>query len=279
MPAIHLLRVLVLFATSTLMLTACWLLIRRFRGALQEPLSPAGLLLLGAVLAAALSASRFLRRGLTDRHTRPGQASAFVSQVIMTLAALISGISVSLPNTPVVTLVAFWALVAGSVLIAWAPVGRVRRTQEQGNRLDAGCSDRRSGALEVVDGIDRGGENASEFDERADSDDAFLPDGVSQRIVRARDERGAEVVYGTVRCEFAVGQRQQNVHIAFCPPLRSIAEFTADQVSGSAVQVKAVMVEIFGVGLEVKLASPSKEQAEVQIQFFAFEKPTNVEEA
>lgn len=115
----------------------------------------------------------------------------------------------------------------------------------------------------------------SEGDEEGEEDvesEQLLPEHVSQRVVRARDERDAEVVFGTVRCRFVPGQRQQSIHLAFCPPLRKLAQLATDQVAGPAVQIKTVTAETFGVGLEAKLASPSKEPTEVQIQFFAFEK-------
>jgi hypothetical protein len=111
-------------------------------------------------------------------------------------------------------------------------------------------------------------------EELMESDESdVLPPGVSQRVTRARDEHGEEVVFGLVRCEFAPGERQQNVHIAFCPPLHRVPHLSTDQIDGPAVKIKTSLVETFGAGLEVKLVSPSSQPASVQIQFYACEKP------
>ena len=114
--------------------------------------------------------------------------------------------------------------------------------------------------------------------EQPAEDDGFelLSPNVSQRITRGKEENGVEAVFGVVRCDFAVGQRQQNLHIAFCPPLERVPELTTDQIDGPIVKIKPSMVEVFGAGLEVKLPAPCSEPTSVQVQFYAFEKPDHV---
>ncbi len=114
--------------------------------------------------------------------------------------------------------------------------------------------------------------------EEPDEDDGFelLSSNVSQRITRGRDENGVEAVFGVVRCDFAMGQRHQNLHIAFCPPLERAPELTTDQIDGPMAKIKPSMVEVFGAGLEVKLPAPCSEPTSVQIQFYAFERPDDV---
>jgi hypothetical protein len=91
-------------------------------------------------------------------------------------------------------------------------------------------------------------------------------------MTRAREENGVEVVYGVVRCDFAAAQRQQNLHIAFCPPLERVPELTTDQIDGPIVRIKPSMVETYGAGLEVKLQAPCSEPTSVQVLFYACEK-------
>jgi hypothetical protein len=101
----------------------------------------------------------------------------------------------------------------------------------------------------------------------------LLPPGSSQRISRCQDEAGGEIVSGLVRCSFAPSERQRDLHLAFCPPLKRIPQFSAEQVEGPPARIRPSQVETFGVGLEVKLAALSSEPTSVQIQFFASEEP------
>jgi hypothetical protein len=92
-----------------------------------------------------------------------------------------------------------------------------------------------------------------------------------QRMSRVRDAQGGEVVAGLVRCCFDPGERQRDVHLAFCPPLKKVPHFSLEQVEGPVARVRTSLVETFGVGLEVKLNAISNEPTSVQIQFFACE--------
>jgi hypothetical protein len=102
-----------------------------------------------------------------------------------------------------------------------------------------------------------------------------LPDGVSQRITRASNEQGAEMIYGIVRCDFAPHQRQQNIHIAFCPPLDSAPQLTVDQVDGPTAGIRTTVVETYGAAIEVKLKAARSDLTSVQIQFYACESPAS----
>lgn len=280
LPAARLVRVAVVFTAGLLLLTAAWLLVRRLGGALHEPLSGSALLLLGALLGSTLAAA-----GLIERRIVPGPGFGWilglpVSRSLLTGAALMLGIAVSLPSSPAATLIVFWAFVLAGTVSAWSLIRlvpwRARGTTRSEEVRIAGI-EVQGPSGRTVPGSDSEHRFPAfaESDEESEAEETLLPDDVSQRVVRARDERGAEIVYGTVRCDFVAGQRQQSVHIAFCPPLRAIASLTTDQVAGPPVQIKPVLVETYGAGLEVKLASPSKGPTQVQIQFFAFERPAD----
>ncbi len=278
LPAARLVRVAVVFSAGLLLFTAAWIFIRRFGGASLEPLSSSALLLLGTLLGSMLAAT-----GLIERRTDPGSEFGWisrwpVSRCLLTAAAWMLAIAVSLPGSPASVLIVFWACVLAGTWRAWSPIRLVPWIVRRSSRhAETGRIDGpEPAANQSLSGLDAECRLPafSESDEEPE-EETLLPDDVSQRVVRARDERGAEMVYGTVRCDFLAGQRQQNVHIAFCPPLRAIASLTTDQVAGPAVQIKPVLVETFGAGLEVKLAAPSKGPTQVQIQFFAFEKPAD----
>ena len=80
-----------------------------------------------------------------------------------------------------------------------------------------------------------------------------------------------------MRCSFGPSERQRDIHLAFCPPLRRVPHFSMEQVEGPPARIRASLVETFGVGLEVKLASFSSEPTSIQIQFFACEELTDGE--
>jgi hypothetical protein len=271
----------VVFTAGLLSITAAWLLIRRFGGALLEPLPSSALLVIGASLGALLAVAGLLERRIL-RSAAFGWISGLpVLRILLTSGVWMLGIAVSLPGNSTATLIVFWAFIVVGTAGAWSPVGLVswivRRTCRRNGigRIDVSEPPPSGRAISGSD-PERRLPAFSEADEEAEEEEeTLLPEEVSQRIVRARDERGAEIVYGTVRCDFVAGQRQQSIHIAFCPPLRAIANLTTDQVAGPAVQIKPMLVETFGAGLEVKLGAPSKGLTQVQIQFFAFEKPAD----
>jgi hypothetical protein len=265
-----------MFAAVLLLMTAGWLLVRRVGGALQEPLSGSAQVLLGGLLSSMLLAAGHIERR-TAAGTCPGWDSwPLLARVLLSVAALMLGAAVTLPGSSVPASSAFWLLILAGAVPAWlrfalSPRFKLRELeQEPCDAVARSCGSRDAILPWDVDGCSSA---ECEADEDEDSEQQLLPDDVLQRVVRARDQGGSEIVYGTVRCGFVDGQRQQNIHLAFCPPLQTLAHFATDQVSGPAVQIKTVVAETFGVGLEAKLTSPSKGPTEVQIQFFAFERP------
>jgi hypothetical protein len=272
----RLIRVVVMFAAVLLLMTAGWLLVRRVGGALQEPLSGAAQVLLGSLLSSMLLAAGPIERR-TAAGTSPGRDSwPLLACMLISMAAVMLGAAITLPGSSVLASSAFWLLILAGAVPAWlrfALLPRFERRDLEQEPCDAVA--RLSGSREAVLPWDVEGCASAEceVDEDEDSEQQLLPDDVLQRVVRARDQGGSEIVYGTVRCRFVDGQRQQSIHLAFCPPLQTLAHFATDQVSGPTVQIKTVVAETFGVGIEAKLTSPSKGPTEVQIQFFAFERP------
>jgi hypothetical protein len=275
---VRLIRVVVIFAAVLLLLTAVWLLVRRVGGALQEPLSGSAQVLLGGLLSVMLlAAGRIERR--TAAGTCPGGDSwPLLARVLLSVAALMLGAAVTWPGSSVLASSAFWLLLLAGAVPVWLSFPLSLRFkvhelgQQQGAAVVPTCGSRDAFPPWDVEGCSSAECEADE-DEDEDSEQQLLPDDVLQRVIRARDQGGSEIIYGTFRCGFVDGQRQQSIHLAFCPPLQTLAHFATDQVSGPAVQIKTMVAETFGVGLEAKLTSPSKGPTEVQIQFFAFERP------
>lgn len=93
-----------------------------------------------------------------------------------------------------------------------------------------------------------------------------LPPDVLQRLTRRRTQHG-EVVEGVFRVHLAEGQRSENYHVSFCPPLAQQAEVTCRQIGGPAARVKVAQVLPQGVRVELRLTKPAEPGDEVLLHF------------
>ena len=259
--------------TSLLLIVGSWLLMRRLAGAFERPLQPAGLiataLLLGAWSGLARWAWHAGRRAGETRLSWPDQVFGILTMV----GVVVFGAAVSLPGSSASALGTFW-----SVLLATETVWFLsfRPLRESGDPL--WNETRLAEATTAADSITGASAMATlpiEFPLLGSSAEnetgELLALDESQRITRARDARGSEVVSGFVRCSFGPHQRQRDIHLAFCPPLKRLPHFSVEQVEGPPARIRASLIETFGVGLEVKLASLNSEPTSVQLQFFACE--------
>ncbi|MCC9605850.1 hypothetical protein LOC68_20865 [Blastopirellula sp. JC732] len=96
----------------------------------------------------------------------------------------------------------------------------------------------------------------------------FVAGNVSQQLTRAR-EATTEVVYGYLRADFAVGERHQTLHVAFCPPLASAPEMEICQVEGPEVSVKTTLVEAHGARVELRRSGGLDEAVSVVLELHA----------
>jgi hypothetical protein len=83
-----------------------------------------------------------------------------------------------------------------------------------------------------------------------------LDDGehdVFQRLTRARDPRGQDILYGTLRADLAADQRTVALHVAFCPPFATTPDVDVEQTSGPDVRIKIGQVLPYGARLDARL--------------------------
>jgi len=251
-----------------------WLLVRRFGGALAQPLDAMGLIAAAVGLSTLSGGLRWARHTQTRSESRLAWPPP-IPGAIVTLGVLACGVALSLPGSPPVALLSFWWVVL-TAEAAWFAAGRVRGGFRKPRLPGTSDPDAGNGVL--------GGEIAESpaacppsfsWEAMDDEDHAseLLPPGGSQRISRFHDQGGGEIVAGLVRCAFAPSERQRDIHLAFCPPLKRIPQFSCEQVEGPPARIRTALVETFGVGLEVRLAALSSEPTSVQIQFFACEEP------
>jgi hypothetical protein len=92
---------------------------------------------------------------------------------------------------------------------------------------------------------------------------------VLQTIVRSRDADGVESIRGTLRAEFAAGQRHATLFVGFCPPLARLPDIEVEVVDGPDATVKVVQALAHGVQLELRLAEPAEEACFATVEICA----------
>jgi hypothetical protein len=95
-------------------------------------------------------------------------------------------------------------------------------------------------------------------------------DQLLQDFTRLRNPAtGAESLFGTLRAEFAPGERTDVLHVAFCPPFAGTPNVEAEQAEGPDAVVRVTQALAHGARLEVRLASTATETSSVLIDFAA----------
>jgi hypothetical protein len=97
-----------------------------------------------------------------------------------------------------------------------------------------------------------------------------------QRLVRVREAGRTEIVRGTLRAEFAKGQRHVVLHVGFCPPLEGapLVEARVEDLAGaksqaSEAEVRVVQAFCHGARLEVRLGEAAREAYAVMVSVSA----------
>lgn len=232
---------------SLLAIVIVTMLLRRSFGAFEQPLKPAGLVVLALSIAAV---SGWLHRAL-QAELLPGVA-ALSWQALCSLLFLMLAVVVSIRGSSAPALLLVWTLGAGIELVWWwrwmqlriAPVASITDTDD--------AADHRT-----VD----------------ESTDCF-PDDVVQRLTRGRDDEGRETIWGQARAFFDQGQRNASIHLAFCPPLMMTPEVTVDVVDGPPSSAKVALVVPHGARIEVRLECPASTATSVVCEFFAADPAT-----
>ena len=252
------------FATLAVLLTLVAALVasRRLAGMLTEPLSAAGLLWAAGLLGAAV----FILHGLAVRAR--AHLPAEIGQALYwwpTLAGALLGACLWLPGTNFWALALFWGLLLAeevAALIAfklpsvpaliWTPrIARAPRATLP--------------SAEAISRAPLAPEEGNELAGLEPRDDSR----VEQQFVRRRDEDGGVHVEGFLRVTFAAGQRTALAHVGFCPPLPRVPQFGCEQSDGPDVRIKIAQLFAHGARLELRLAEPADEPADVLVEFHA----------
>ena len=103
------------------------------------------------------------------------------------------------------------------------------------------------------------------------SESAELEAHMTQSILRSRGDDGAESIHAHLRAEFAPRERSQSLHLAFCPPLKTVPIVQLEQISGPSASLKVAQVQSFGTRLELRLLGESDEACSVVVRLTARE--------
>jgi hypothetical protein len=96
---------------------------------------------------------------------------------------------------------------------------------------------------------------------------------VLQELTRYRLADGREAVRGTLRADFAAGERSTTLYVAFCPPFERLPHVEAFVVDGPPATVKLAQVLHQGAQIEVRLAGMASCQQSVTVRLSAVERP------
>jgi hypothetical protein len=243
-------------AAICLMAVAFLFSVRRIAGALHEAL-PESLLLVVGLVAAGLALS--LRFGLRNR-VFPQVAFLprgwrLVIEALPAAPVLIIALSLSLPGTSNLGLVALWAPIAAGEGI-WL-IGRARRTA-------ASAPDTAVTTAPT--------ESTQPATTRTMSEtEPDRPSHVSQQIQRGWTEDNHDSCFGWVRATFEPGQRTETIHLTFCPPFQETPQLRVEQLEGPEMQIKQAQVLPYGARLELRLAKIDKSRTEAVVEFIAID--------
>lgn len=275
---------------------------RRLAEQLSHPLTPASLLLVGALTAGTAWGSR-LTWSRQSRGSRPTPLDRLVT-VAPTAAVLAMGAALSLRHTDPGGLIAFWVVLSVGELAIWGPMAwrRLRgKPAIRPQRVDPphvpsphtsptespptapvstgplstasvpseSLSTAASAPLESPPTVSSVAESLLTEDLPAGLSPAWPADDVLQQLVRSRAADGSERLAGWLRIPFAAGQRTGSEHVAFCPPFDRTPHVAVEQLDGPAVRVKTAQLLPHGVRLDLKLAAVTEEPVAVILRFSA----------
>lgn len=243
-------RCFILAASALWLVLALLLAGRRLAGALAVPLGVRELLVVGVVQALAATGLRAAWQEWAPPVTRPWIGT--FARCAPSAALWITAGTVSLRGAPAVGLAGCWALVIAAEIWNW----RSRSSPPASSGL----------AAEPPGGIEPSRSHRPVVrpwreDQTQDEDE----NDVFQRLTRARDPEGRDVLYGTLRADLAADQRMVAFHVAFCPPFATTPSVDVEQTSGPDVRIKLGQVLPYGARLDARLVRAPRQPSSVVV--------------
>jgi hypothetical protein len=245
-----------LAAATPLTILALLVFIRRLLGAFERPAPPAMLIASALTIGVFAYVSRWLWWSLApSRGAGAGPSPAGMQAVVKwtpSVAIVLLTIGLSWPLSRLVDWIAWVPLWIADIL--W-------RARFAAGRPTA-CSKRAiAGAPEAAD-------PPPGFAADTERD---IPAGATivQHLTRFRDQEGHESVAGTLRADFAPGQRTTEVFVGFCPPFNGTPSVEVEQSSGPHARLSIPHVVSHGVRVDIKLKEPASTADTVVLDLYA----------
>lgn len=105
-------------------------------------------------------------------------------------------------------------------------------------------------------------------------EDEAPTENILQHLTRIRLEDGTEAIRGELTAEFATGERQTTLYVAFCPPFERLPQIEANIADDSDATVKVAQFLHNGAQLEVRLPDAAEEPFRVTVELYAEELAT-----
>jgi hypothetical protein len=253
---------------ALLLLVSLLLAARRLAGALTQALAlPTLLLVAGALVGLAVLVRLAIRFTLGKR---AWSRSDLAVGVALSIALVTMAAALSLPGTWWTGLLAMWGLVALEEAWAW---GRWPQTPGSGRHVaprdePIGGSGKEPPGGEVDSDqrefrVDPPHEGVRPAESMPPETDEPPDEEVTQQLTRSRAADGSETLSGWLRVVLAAGQRNTNLHVAFCPPFLRTPHVSVDQVDGPETRIKTVQILPYGARCDLKLAGSGTESPSV----------------
>ena len=78
------------------------------------------------------------------------------------------------------------------------------------------------------------------------------------KMERLKDDLGGEMIDGTIRVFFEVGQKRAHLHVPFSPPLAGLPEVECEAVSDDSVRCKVAVRQPYGIRIEARRSDASR---------------------
>ena len=274
-------RSLALGIWSALLMADTVLVSRRLAGGF-ELVIPLVVSVLSTILVACASWGAWVVLRSTQPVLRDVQAIHHVPPVVSLLLTLawVWAISDSVSPFALGLLIGIFALHGGAVL-AWESFAFERRNAELARQENPGAAPlpgtelppnssvdmKSSRSVEVPPASWPSDDPREDFEESAEFEDEIVDD-VTLWLSRRSVETG-ELVEGWARAEFAGGQREVTVHIAFCPPLSLVPSIEIEDLDGVGLQIRVAAAFPFGARLSVRRVDAVDEAQSYRVGFVA----------
>jgi len=93
-------------------------------------------------------------------------------------------------------------------------------------------------------------------------------------LERIRDEHGGEMIEGTIKVFFEVGQKRAHLHVPFSPPLAGLPEVECEPAGDDQVRLKVAVRPPYGVRIEARRAEAAH-ALRTELSFAAVYTPTS----